>query len=103
MCPDTDPQWDQCLSLAVNLPSVRGPSTLSWVVHVGQFLKAWSPVIEVVVVLVCVRAAGGDGTQAARQRALAFIVVDQSSVVRRNVRIVVCCFKVLGETSGTLF
>ena len=32
-------------------------SILTWVVHVGQFLKAWSPVVEVVVVLVSVRAA----------------------------------------------
>lgn len=49
---------------------------LAGVVHVGQFLEAWSPIIKVVVILVLVWARWGEGTQAACQRTSSFIVVD---------------------------
>lgn len=72
-------------------------SALSRVKHVGQFLEAGSPVVEVVVVLVSVRAAWSNGAEAACQRALSFIVVDQGCVVRRHVRVVVCSVEALKE------
>lgn len=78
----------------IHVPKHR-PLLSAWVVHVGQFLEAWSPVVEVVVVLVSVRAARSDGTEAACQGALALKVVDQGCVVRRHVGVVVCRLQAL--------
>lgn len=71
--------------------------TLTRVVHVGQFLKSWSPVVEIIVVLVSVGAAGGDGAEAACQRALALVVVDQGRVVRGHVGVSVCRLQALQD------
>lgn len=70
-------------------------STLTRVVHVGQFLKSGSPVVEIIVVLVSVRAAGGDRAEAACQRALSLVVVDQGRVVRGHVGVSVCGLQAL--------
>lgn len=70
-------------------------STLAWIVHVGKFLKAWSPVIEVVVVLVSVWAAWSNRAEAACQWAFSLKVVDQGCVVWRHIGIVVCRLQAL--------
>lgn len=72
-------------------------SILTLSVHVGQFLKAWSPVVEVVVVLVSIRAAGRNRTEAAGQGALALVVIDQGRVIRRHVGVIVCNLEALRE------
>lgn len=78
----------------INVPNTwprfsEAPANSARVVHVGKFLEAWSPVVEVVVVLVSVRAARRDGTEAACQGALSLEVVDQGCVVRRHIGVVV--------------
>lgn len=82
---------EQLLSEAVHLTRV---------VHVGQFLESWSPVVEVIVVLVFVRTARGERAEAACQRALSLVVVDQGRVVRGHVGVTVCRRQALCMRSG---
>lgn len=82
----------------MNVSSEEDCMTMGWlmrVIHVSQFLEAWSPVIKVVIVLVLIRVRGGKGAQAACQRAISFIVVDQSCVKWRHVGVVVCNIQAL--------
>lgn len=76
-------------------------SSLTGVVHVGEFLKPWSPVVQVIVVLILIRAARSDGAEAARHRAVALVVVDQGRVVRGHVGVVVCDLQTLKEGKFT--
>lgn len=73
------------------------------VVQVSQFLEAGPPVTEVVVVLIVIGAPRGNGAQAARHRAVAFVIVDQHRVVRGDVGVFVCSIQALGsESQSTL-
>lgn len=72
---------------------------LTWVVHVRQFFKARPPVVEVVVVLVTIWAHGGDGAEAACDRAVALIVINQRCVVRWDVQVIVSSVQALLRSS----
>lgn len=71
-------------------------------VHVCQLLEAAAPVIQVIVILVLVRAGGVEGTEGAGLGATALVIEHQQGVIggRRGVR--VCRLQVLQEQGEML-
>lgn len=79
----------------------RAPSSLMRVEQISQFLKARPPVVEVIIVLILIRAARSDGAEAACHRPVSLVVVDQGRVIRGHVRVGVCNHQALRGEKNT--
>lgn len=91
--------WEYQLKLfvLVQKPSSPWSSVITSSIHVSEFLEPWSPVVQVIIVLLTAATGGIQGAQGPSGGATAFIVKDQEGVVRRGCGVIVSSFKALQD------